>query len=165
MAYLSNQRISTMPFSSLSKAIKIFFSYAISAPKDKHLFDQLRTHLIALKRQQLIDEWYDSAISRGSNIAQFIEAHMSTVDIIVLLISADFFASERCYELEMKRALELSAAGAVRLIPVFLSPVDWHIAPLDQYSPLPPDGKPVSKSRICPWSIRSFPRKVMAMSC
>jgi hypothetical protein len=118
-----------------------------------------------LKRQQLIDEWYDSAISRGSNIAQFIEAHMSTVDIIVLLISADFFASERCYELEMKRALELSAAGAVRLIPVFLSPVDWHIAPLDQYSPLPPDGKPVSKSRICPWSIRSFPRKVMAMSC
>jgi tetratricopeptide (TPR) repeat protein len=133
-----------MPLSSFSKAIKIFFSYAFSAPKDKRLFDQLTTCLAALKRQQLIDEWYDSAISADSNITQLIEAHMSTVDIIVLLISADFFASERCYDLEMKRALELSAAGAVRLIPVLLSPVAGPIAPLDQYSPLPSNGKPVS---------------------
>jgi tetratricopeptide (TPR) repeat protein len=130
---------------SLSKAIKIFFSYDTSTSKDKRLFDQLANHLSILKRQQLIQECYDSAISAGNDIARCVEAYMNTVDIIVLLISADFFASERCYQLEMKRAVELSKTGAVRLIPVILRPTDWKVFPLSEYSPLPPDGTPVSR--------------------
>lgn len=136
-----------MSSSSLSRAIKIFFSYATSSPKDKRLFDKLAIHLSALRRQHLIDEWYDSAISAGSNITQVIEAHLRTADIIVLLISAEFLASERCYELEMQRALELSTAGAARLIPVILSPTDWEALPLAHYSPLPAGGIPVSLKR------------------
>ncbi|QBD77802.1 toll/interleukin-1 receptor domain-containing protein [Ktedonosporobacter rubrisoli] len=134
-----------MSFSPLSRAIKIFFSYATSAPRDKNLFDQLMAHLSILKREQLIDEFYDSAICAGSNITQFMEAQLKAADIIVLLLSAEFFASERCYGLELKRALELSASGTKRLIPVILRPADWKILPLSQYSPLPPDGKPVSR--------------------
>jgi tetratricopeptide (TPR) repeat protein len=137
-----------MPLATLSKAVKIFFSYAISAPQDKRLLDRLTTHLSILKRQHLIDEWYDSAISAGSTITQFIETYLNTADIIVLLISADFFASERCYEFEMKRALERKAAGEVELIPVILHPTEeWRIPPLDKYTPLPPDGTPVSSNK------------------
>jgi Tfp pilus assembly protein PilF len=136
-----------MPFPSLSRAIKIFFSYATSAPKDRNLFAKLTTHLSALKRQHLIDEWYDSAISIGNDINQIIESYLSSADIIVLLISADFLASKRCYEVEMQRAIELSKTGAIRLIPVLLRPADWETSPLDQYSPLPPDGTPISNSK------------------
>lgn len=136
-----------MPVPSLPQTIKIFFSYDISTSQDKRLFEQLTKHLSVLKRQHLIQECYDSAISAGNDIARFIEAYMSAVDIIVLLISAEFFASERCYHLEMKRALELSKTGAVRLIPVILRPADWNIFPLNEYSPLPPNGKPVNSWR------------------
>lgn len=136
-----------MPFPSISGALKIFFSYATSAPKDRNLFAKLTTHLITLKRQHLIDEWYDSAISIGNDINQIIESYLSSVDIIVLLISADFLASKRCYEVEMQRAIELSKAGAIRLIPVLLRPADWEASPLNQYSPLPPDGTPISNSK------------------
>lgn len=134
-----------MPFPSLPRTIKIFFSYALSAPQDKRLFEKLTAHLSLLRRQHVIDEWFDSAIGAGSTISQqVIETHLHMADIIVLLISADFFADERCYELEMKRALELSDTGAARLIPVLLSPADWSISPLDRYRPLPLNGTPVS---------------------
>jgi tetratricopeptide (TPR) repeat protein len=133
-----------MSFSSLSQAVKIFFSYATSSPKDKRLLDKLAMHLSILRRQHLIDEWYDSAISAGNNITQVIEAHLRAADIIVLLISAEFLASERCYELEMQRALELSTTGTARLIPVILSPTDWEALPLARYNPLPAGGIPVS---------------------
>ena len=133
-----------MPFSLPAKAIKIFFSYAISAPEDKKLFDKLMAHLSILKWQHIIEEWYDSAIIAGSNITQVIEAHLNTADIIVLLVSAEFFADERCYKREMKRALELGTSGMVRLVPVLLRPADWSISPLAQYRPLPSDGTPIS---------------------
>jgi hypothetical protein len=133
--------------SSLSQAIKIFFSYDTSSPKDKHLFDRLTIHLSALRRQHLIDEWYDSAINAGKDITQVIEAHLRAANIIVLLISAEFLASERCYKLEMQRALELSTTGTARLIPVILSPTDWEALPLAHYSPLPAGGIAVSLKR------------------
>ncbi len=136
-----------MSLSSFSQAIKIFFSYAISSSQDTRVFEKLTMHLTALRRQYLIDEWYDSAISVGDNITQAIETHLRAADIIVLLISAEFLASERCYELEMQQALELSTAGSVRLIPVILSPTDWETLPLARYSPLPTDGRPVSLNR------------------
>lgn len=136
-----------MSFTSLSQAVKIFFSYATSSPKDKRLFDKLTKHLSVLRRQHLIDEWYDSAISTGDDITQTIEKHLRTADIIVLLISADFLASERCYELEMQRALELSTSGTARLVPIILSPADWEALPLARYSPLPAGGIPLSLKR------------------
>ncbi len=136
-----------MSLSSFSQAIKIFFSYAISSSHDLRVFEKLKTHLSVLRRQYGIDEWYDSAISVGNNITQGIETHLRTADIIVLLISAEFLASERCYELEMQRALELTKAGRTRLIPVIISPTDWETLPLARYSPLPADGRPVSLNR------------------
>ncbi|MBO0777905.1 MAG: toll/interleukin-1 receptor domain-containing protein, partial [Ktedonobacteraceae bacterium] len=111
------------------------------------MFNDLSKHLSVLRRQHLIDEWYDSAISAGSNITQVIEAHLRAADIIVLLISAEFLASERCYELEMQRALELSTTGTARLIPIILSPIDWEALPLAHYSPLPTGGIPIRLKR------------------
>jgi hypothetical protein len=67
--------------------------------------------LSGLRRQGLIDEWYDSAISTRGDVGQLIETYINKANIIVLLISADFLNSKRCYEVEMKRALELRNMG------------------------------------------------------
>ena len=135
-----------MSVSSPSRAVKIFFSYATSALQDKRLFNKLTSHLILLRRQHLVDEWYDSDSSAERTLTRFVEARLNMVDIIVLLISAEFFACDRCYELEMQRALVLSDAGGIRLIPVLLSPSEWKTTPLGKYQPLPASGVPISAS-------------------
>lgn len=127
--------------SSPSRTITIFLSYAITSSKDKKLFDELTTHLSILQSHYPTYEWYDSELSAGSPITQFIEDHLNRADLIVLLVSADFFA---CSELEMKLALARIATGAARLIPVLLRPSDWNATPLTHYAPLPSDGKPIS---------------------
>lgn len=132
-----------MALSQVSETIKIFFSFA-STPSDKKLFEKLRKHLSSLKRRGLIDIWHDSAISAGSNTGDIIKSYIRTADIIVLLISADFFASEQCYELEMQYAFEQRAIRNAHIIPVLLRPTLWHGFRLEQYNPLPPNGKPVS---------------------
>ncbi len=126
-----------------SETIKIFFSLA-HAPLDQSLFGELRKHLAALKLQGLIEMWYDSAISAGSNDSDIIQSYMHRANIIVLLISADFFDSQQCAEVEMQYALERHMIRAAHVIPVLLRPTLWQGLPLEQYSPLPANGKPVS---------------------
>jgi TIR domain/NB-ARC domain len=130
-----------MSVSSPSRTTTIFLSYA---PEDKALFDQLTKHLSILRYRYPTCKWYDSEISAGSPIDAFIEARLNQADLIVLLVSADFFASKHCYELEMKRALTRNDAGDAYLIPVLLRSVDWNSTPLARYRPLPSNGLPVS---------------------
>ena len=61
-----------------------------------------------------------------------------------LLISADFLASDYCYDIEMQRALERHHAGEARVIPVILQPVDWQEAKFGALQALPVDAKPVT---------------------
>ncbi len=136
-----------MSLSSSYRTVTIFFSYATSSSTDKRWFNRLMTHLSMLRREHLIDRWYDSAISAGSSVVQTLQAYLQAADVIVLLLSAEFLASERCYELEMRLALERGRAGNARLIPVILSPTEWETLPLDGCQPLPANGATLSSSR------------------
>jgi tetratricopeptide (TPR) repeat protein len=127
--------------SQTSETINIFFSLA---PQDNNLFEELRKHLMILKRQGLIDMYYDSMISAGSDVIGAIQSFIRTADIIVLLISADFFASDQCFEIEMSCALEEHAIRAAHVITVLLRPTAWIGFPLVQHALLPPNGKAVS---------------------
>jgi internalin A len=60
------------------------------------------------------------------------------------LISADFLASDYCFDIEMKTALERHAAGKAVVIPVILRPVDWKATPFRGLQALPRNGKPVT---------------------
>lgn len=126
-----------------SQTICIFFSYESSDRKDKNLFAKLYTHLKPLVREGFIKDVYDSGNGTGTDLETFVETYVNKADIIVLLVSAGFFASDHCY-IEMKRAIELSEAGRARLIPVLLRRTDLA-QPLEKYSSLPPGGKPVSE--------------------
>jgi tetratricopeptide (TPR) repeat protein len=126
-----------------SEKINIFFSLA-SAPKDRDLFAELRKHLSILRRLDLIEIWYDSAISVGYNFKEIIKAHISQADIIVLLISADFFDSEQCFNVEMPYANEQHLHRDVPIIPVLLRPADLQNSPLEKYTPLPQNGQAIT---------------------
>jgi tetratricopeptide (TPR) repeat protein len=126
-----------------SEKINIFFSLA-SAPEDRNLFDKLRKHLGKLRQLDLIEIWYDSAISVGYNFKDIIKAHISKADIIVLLVSADFVDSEQCFNVEMPYADEQHLSRNVPIIPVLLRPADLQDSPLEKYSHLPQNGHAIT---------------------
>ncbi len=73
-----------------------------------------------LKRQAVITTWHDRRIVAGEDFDQEIDEHLQDADIILLLVSPDFLASDYCYKKEMARALEKHQNGEARVIPVIL---------------------------------------------
>ncbi|WP_163995268.1 toll/interleukin-1 receptor domain-containing protein [Pyxidicoccus caerfyrddinensis] len=120
---------------------KLFFSYSHA---DEALRNVLEGHLTMLKRQGLIEPWHDRRITAGSEFDAAISTHLEEADVILLLVSVDFLASEYCYSKEMMRALERHEAGNAKVIPVILRPCDWHSAPFGKLLAAPRDGKAVT---------------------
>jgi TIR domain len=120
----------------------VFFSYS---HKDETLRDQLETHLAMLKRQGVISVWHDRRLIAGDHIDNGIAKELDAADIILLLVSPDFLASDYCYGEELARALERHAAGEARVIPVILRPCDWHVTPFGKLVAVPTDGRPITK--------------------
>jgi hypothetical protein len=124
-------------------AIAVFFSYA---HEDEVLRDKLANHLKLLERQGVIQSWHDRQILAGTEWKGQIDGNLEKSQIILLLISSDFLASDYCYDIEMKRAMERHEAGEARVIPIVLRPLDnlWK-APFGKLQALPTDGKPVTR--------------------
>ncbi len=122
--------------------INLFFSYS---HKDETLRDELEIHLASLKRQGVIATWHDRRIGAGNEFDRSISENLESADIVLLLISPYFIASDYCYEVEMKRALEKHNKSESIVIPVILHPCDWHDMPFGKLLACPKDGKPISK--------------------
>jgi internalin A len=126
---------------SRTEAVRVFYSYS---HKDEQLRNDLETHLKLLHRQGLIDAWHDRQIEAGEEWKDKIDENLERADIILLLISADFIASDYCYEKEMKRTLERHENGEARVIPIILRTCNWHKAPFGKLQALPKDSKPIT---------------------
>jgi hypothetical protein len=122
-------------------AVEIFFSYA---HEDEALRDKLAKHLKLLEREGVIKAWHDRDITAGEEWKNAIDSHLESANIILLMISADFLASDYCYDIEMKRSLERHDSNEARVIPVILRSVDWHGSPFGKLNALPKDGKAVT---------------------
>lgn len=120
----------------------VFISYSHN---DKDLRQELEKHLSGLCRQGVISTWLDSCIVPGHEIDSHISAEMDAADIILLLVSADFLASDYCYDIEMILAMDKHEKGTAHVIPVILRPCDWHDAPFGKLKAVPNDGKPIVK--------------------
>ncbi|HVC17420.1 MAG TPA: toll/interleukin-1 receptor domain-containing protein [Rhodanobacter sp.] len=120
----------------------LFFSYS---HKDETLRDQLEVHLAVLKREGAISTWHDRRIMAGDVLGQRIDEELEHADIILLLISPDFLASDYCHDVEMQRALARHAERSARVIPVILRSCDWQHSPFAGLLAAPTDGRPVTK--------------------
>lgn len=129
-----------------AKAIKVFYSYS---HKDEDFRKDLEKHLIILKRQGIIESWYDREIKAGNDWEDEITKRLNTADIILLLISSDFLASDYCVDAEVERAMERHEANLARVIPVILRACEWTYAPFGKLQALPKNALPVME-----WSNR-----------
>ncbi len=121
-------------------ALRLFYSYS---HKDERLRDEMETHLKILHRRGLIQSWHDRKIEAGDDWKQAIDENLERTDIILLLVSADFIASDYCYEIEMKRAMERHKAGEAKVVPVIVRDVNWQSAPFGDLQ-VPKDAKALS---------------------
>ncbi|NEO34382.1 MAG: toll/interleukin-1 receptor domain-containing protein [Symploca sp. SIO3C6] len=139
------------------KLIELFFSYA---HEDEELRDELAKHLMLLQRQQVISTWHDREISAGNEWKQEIEKRLNSADVILLLISADFLASDFCWGVELERALERHEAGEARVIPIILREVDWLGASFGKLQALPKNAKPVNNWENCDMALSDIARGI-----
>jgi hypothetical protein len=124
--------------------VEVFFCYA---RKDEQLLNNLKAHFQPMLREGLVALWHDRNISAGANWKQETDEHLNTAQIILLLVSRDFVASDYCYSIEMNRALERHERREARAIPIILRPTDWQQTLLGRLQALPKDGKPVTSWR------------------
>ena len=122
--------------------IEVFYSYS---HKDEELREQLENHLSTLRRQRAIKDWHYRKITGGREWEGEIDEHLRTAHVILLLISSDFIASDYCYDVEMKLAMELYNVADARVIPIILRPVDWKGTPFGKLQALPKNALPVTK--------------------
>lgn len=120
---------------------KIFISYS---HRDQKWREELDNHLSLLKRQKIVTTWHDRRIIPGDEFKGVIDKNINDSDIILLLISPYFIASEYCFDVEMKRSIERHQNKEARVIPIILEHCDWTSAPFGKLLALPTDGKPIS---------------------
>jgi internalin A len=121
--------------------IRVFISYS---HKDDELREQLGTHLKIFQRQGTIELWHDRLLTGGQEWKGQIDDNLQRANIILLLVSADFIASDYCYDIEMTRALARHQAGEARVIPIIVRDVNWQSTPFGTLQALPKDGKAVT---------------------
>lgn len=124
-------------------AMTAFVSYS---HKDESYRQRLETSLTQLERDQLISTWDDRKILPGETWDREINENLNSADIILLLVSPDFLASEYVNSHELSRALERQRSGSAIVVPIILRPSDLKgDSPLKALQGLPSEWRAVSK--------------------
>ena len=123
------------------EGVKLFISYS---HRDETLREQLDKHLAPLKGRKVIEAWHDRQIQAGMNWADKIDDNLNQADIILLLVSPDFVASNYCFNIELKQAMKRHENGEAIVVPVILEPCDWSWLPFSKLQAFPKDAKAIT---------------------
>jgi hypothetical protein len=146
---------STQPMTA-PKPITLF---VCCAPEDEALRKELEKHLTLLERQGYITSWAGAHVGAGEEGRAEVDRRMSEARVILLLVSADFLASDHLYDVELQRALACGAKGA-RVLGVLLRPSDWQHGALRSLEMLPQ--REGVATPVTEWSSRDAAFKAVA---
>ncbi len=123
------------------KLPEVFYSYA---HEDERHLNLLQMHLKALEADRLISTWYDRNIPPGDEWDRAIHDRIHSAEIILLLVSPAFMASEYIREKEMKAAMKRHEAGDAVVIPIILEQCFWkRRAVFRKLQAVPKDAEPI----------------------
>lgn len=124
-------------------SISVFISYS---HKDERYRQELGTALASLRHEELISEWHDRQIQGGEQWDEKIKTQLEKSDIILLLLSADFIASDYVRKNEIPAAIARHERGEAVVIPVFIRQFDYsQNAPYAKLQGYPDKLLPVDK--------------------
>jgi hypothetical protein len=114
--------------------------------RDLDLRTELDKHLAMLRRTGLIELRRDRSAGCDEYPGYF-ETAIESADVILLLVSHNFLASDYCYEFQARRALEQHRQKRASVIPVILRPCDWEVTSFAELPAAPADARPVTTWR------------------
>jgi len=124
-----------------SDGLRVFISYSHG---DEDYRVELEKHLALLKNQGVLSVWHDRLITAGDEFDKVIAEELDAADIILLLISVNFLASNYCWQIEQTLAMERHEAGEAKVIPIIIKHCDdWQSAPFGKLNAAPPNGTPI----------------------
>ncbi|MBL7798294.1 MAG: toll/interleukin-1 receptor domain-containing protein [Saprospiraceae bacterium] len=125
----------------MKKPLRIFIVYA---REDSAYKDDLIKALSPLKNQGWVESWHDGDIRPGEAWDARIREQIEAADLILPLVSNDFFASEYIQNVEFHAAFERHQAGSCRIVPVIIRAGEWTADDrLAKLQALPEGGVPV----------------------
>lgn len=121
---------------------QVFISYS---HVDAEFLGRLKVHMRPFERQGHVDLWADSRITPGDRWKQEISVAMDRATIAIILVSADFLASDFIAENELPPLLEAAQSNGVRILPVILKPCAFNEMPeLSQFQSVNDPRKPLA---------------------
>ncbi|MBC8056297.1 MAG: toll/interleukin-1 receptor domain-containing protein, partial [Rhizobiales bacterium] len=127
--------------------VTLFYSYA---QEDEALRDELQGHLKLLERRGLLAPWHDRKIVPGADWAAEIDAELARAELVLLLVSKDFIASDYIIGVELAVAMRRHGEAAASVVPIIVRAVDLDFAadaealPFLKLQGLPTDLRPVT---------------------
>ena len=124
-----------------SESVVVCYSYA---QKDLKFRERLDQHMSTLRRRGLITTLHSGHISAGTPEKLTAARHLEKAHIILLLISPDYMATDKCYE-QMELALQRQHTGKAHVIPILLYPTPgWDAMPAAELASLPIGGRAIT---------------------
>ncbi len=125
----------------MPQPLRVFLSYA---HEDDEYRVRLEKALKLMERQRLVESWSDRKLLPGQSWAESIDEQLERADLILLLVSDDFIASDYCWGVEVKRALERHEQDVATVVPILVRAAAWEEAPFGKLQALPTDARPVT---------------------
>lgn len=124
-----------------SSMLKIFISYA---QEDIVYRESLNNHLSSFRRTGQVEMWSDNQVNLGATWNDVTKERLRQADIIILLLSDSFMASDHIWETQLQESLKRRNSGeAVMLIPILVRPCNIKNTVLDTIQGLPRNKKPI----------------------
>ena len=120
---------------------RIFISYS---HRDAEWLERLQVHLKPLEREGLIERWDDTRLQPGMVWREEIRQALTTARVAVLLISADFLASDFIATDELLPLLAAAEAEGLVILPLIVGPSQFeHLPSLSRFQAVNPPSKPL----------------------
>jgi len=101
--------------------------------------------LIPLQRSSEIRVFSASQLPAGAKVRAEMDAALDVARVFLLLVSADFLASNDC-DAEVARAMKRHRNGEALVLPIILRDCDWRSAPFGQLSELPRGSRAITSA-------------------
>lgn len=124
-----------------NKTAKVFISYSHC---DEHYKNRLDKALYALKRNNRITVWEDRLLVAGQAWEQELFEKLEEAEVILMILSDDYIASDFCYSREFKYVLDSHKRKSKVLIPIIVRPCSWQDLEFGAIQAVPKDGTPIN---------------------